>query len=130
MPSARSASPARRSTRSRPRPVPARSRQGSVSGVGAAAMRVRWDRVGRVALLLVLVGMVALYVDPARSYLSTWQQSRSEHARVQSLQREHVALLSQRRALNDPRTVEAQARALGMVRPGEHSYVVRGLPGG
>ena len=36
--------------------------------------RVRWDRMGRWALLAVLAVVLALYVQPALSYLSTWQE--------------------------------------------------------
>jgi cell division protein FtsB len=91
---------------------------------------VRWDRVGRVALLLLLAGVALAYVGPARSLLSTWQDSHAKQTQLHALEREHEALLSRAKSLRDPRTVEAQARRLGLVRPGERSYVVRGLPGG
>lgn len=95
---------------------------------GAAALRVRWDRVGRVALLVVLLLVALAYVGPARSLLSTWQTSNAKHAQLRDLQREHAALLRRVHQLRDPRTVQAEARRLGMVRPGEQSYVVQGLP--
>src|SRR3954470_359780 len=93
--------------------------------LGAAALRVRWDRVGRVALLLLLLLVALAYVGPARSLLSTWRESGAKQAQVQTLQREHDALLRRARALRDPRTVQTEARRLGMVEPGERSYVVR-----
>lgn len=96
---------------------------------GAAAMRVRWDRVGRVALLVLLVAVVGLYVQPARSYLSTWRDSNEKHAQLERLEREHDALVQRARELREPRTIETEARRLGMVRPGERPYVVSGLPG-
>ena len=40
------------------------------------AARIRWDRLGRIALLLVLLGVIALYVNPLRSYVSTWQEAK------------------------------------------------------
>jgi cell division protein FtsB len=97
--------------------------------LGAAALRVRWDRVGRVALLLVLLGVALAYVGPARSLLSTWRDSNAKQAQLQTLQHEHDVLVRRARALRDPRTVQAEARRLGMVKPGERSYVVRNLPG-
>lgn len=97
--------------------------------LGAAALRVRWDRVGRVALLVVLFLVVLAYVGPARSLVSTWRTSSAKQAQLHTLQREHQALLQRARALRDPRTVQAEARRLGMVRPGERSYVIQGLPG-
>jgi cell division protein FtsB len=91
-------------------------------------MRVRWDRVGRVALLLLLLFVALAYVGPARSLLSTWRDANAKQTQLQTLEREHEALLRRARDLRDPRTVQAEARRLGMVKPGERSYVVRGLP--
>ena len=34
----------------------------------AAACGIRWDRVSRVAMLFVLVGILILYVGPVRAY--------------------------------------------------------------
>lgn len=120
----------------RRRPEPRRTaprgplRPRAVPDVGAAALRVRWDRVGRVALLLSLVVVAALYIGPLTSWLSAWQESGQAQAKVQRLEREHRALLAQRRALDDPRVLAREARRLGMVLPGEIPYVVTGLPGG
>src|SRR5947209_7162253 len=97
-----------------------------VSRRAVLAERVRWDRVGRVALLVVLLGVVYLYIGPARSYVSAWRTSRAQHAEVQRLERENHALRARGRALHDPRVLEREARALGMVRPGEREFVLRG----
>jgi cell division protein FtsB len=99
------------------------------TALGAAALRVRWDRVGRIALLVLLLLVAVAYVGPARSLLSTWHDSNAKQAQVHTLEREHEALLRRARELRDPRTVEAEARRLGMVKPGERSYVVSNLPG-
>ncbi|HEV7772828.1 MAG TPA: septum formation initiator family protein [Conexibacter sp.] len=105
------------------------ARPPAATALGAAALRVRWDRVGRVALLVLLVGVAVAYVGPARSLLSTWHDSNAKQAQLQTLEREHDALLRRARELRDPRTVQSEARRLGMVKPGERSYVVRGLSG-
>lgn len=105
------------------------ARPPAATALGAAALRVRWDRVGRVALLVLLAGVALAYVGPARSLLSTWHESNAKQAQLQTLEREHDALLSRARELRDPRTVQSEARRLGMVKPGERSYVVRNLPG-
>jgi cell division protein FtsB len=107
----------------------ASARPPAATALGAAALRVRWDRVGRVALLVLLMGVALAYVGPARSLLSTWRDSNAKQAQLQTLEREHEALLRRARDLRDPRTVQAEARHLGMVKPGERSYVVRNLPG-
>lgn len=72
--------------------------------------------------------MALAYIGPARSLLSTWRESNARQAQVRQLQREHDALVQRARELRDPRTLQAEARRLGMVKPGERSYVVRGLP--
>ena len=90
--------------------------------------RIRWDRVGRVALLLVLVLLVYLYVGPVRSWWSTWQDSKAKHAQVERLERENERLRKRRAELNDPAALEREARRMGMVRPDERPFVVRGLP--
>ena len=92
-------------------------------------MRINWDRVGRVALLLSLVVVAGLYIEPLTSWVSAWQDSGRERAAVQRLERENRTLLARRHALDDPRVLAAEARRLGMVLPGEVPYVVTGLPG-
>ena len=92
------------------------------------AARVRWDRVGRIALLLVLVGVLALYVNPLASAWSTWQDARKRRAEVADLARENARLRARRAELRDPQALEREARRLGMVRLGERAFVVEGLP--
>jgi len=94
-----------------------------------ASSGIRWDRVARVALLGVLAFVVLLYVNPARTYVRTWQEAKIKRADVLELKRENRTLQARRRALNDPRVLEREARRLGMVRPGERPYAVEGLPG-
>jgi cell division protein FtsB len=112
--------------RSRPAPPPrARPRPRAIAG-GARA--IRWDRVGRVALLIVLFGVVSLYVGPSIHLVETWQEGKQRRAQAAELRRENQALRARRRALHDPRTLEREARRLGLVKPGERPYIVRGLP--
>jgi cell division protein FtsB len=92
--------------------------------------RVRWDRVGRAALLCVLVGIVALYVGPARSYWSARGEAKTKSAEVQRLEREHDRLQARRKALGEPETIQREARKLGYVLPGEKAYVIEDLPPG
>jgi cell division protein FtsB len=89
---------------------------------------VRWDRVGRLALLAVLAALVYLYVSAGFRMLSTWQQSRHDKAAVAVMERERRQLLHQREALSGQSALEEQARRLGMMRGGEQPYVVPGLP--
>ena len=90
--------------------------------------RIRWDRVGRVALLLVLLLIVYLYVGPVRSWWSTWQDSKAKQAAVTRLERDNAQLRARKAALQTPEALEREARRMGMVRPDERPFVVRGLP--
>ncbi len=96
--------------------------------MGEFSPRVRWDRVGRIALLFVGLLLIYLYINPLRTYFATWQEARTKRGEVAELQREHDALVRRQRALRRAGSVETEARRLGMVRRDERAYVVRGLP--
>jgi cell division protein FtsB len=110
-------SPARRSA---PRP---RQKPRAINGG-----RIRWDRISRLALLGVLVFLMFLFIGPARSYVSTWQKAKHERAVVADLKRQNADLRARRAALTHPAVLEREARQLGMTRPGEKVFVLRGLP--
>jgi len=92
------------------------------------APRVRWDRVGRIALLLVGLLLIYLYINPLRTYIATWQEAETKRAEVSELRREHDELVRRQRALSATSSIEVEARGLGMVKPDERAYIVRGLP--
>ncbi len=91
-------------------------------------MRLRWERIGRVALLVTLAVVVGLYIQRTLTYLSVRSQADQQLAIVHQLTRQNAKLIRQENALNNPATIEQAARALGMVRPGERPYAVSGLP--
>jgi cell division protein FtsB len=123
MPPGRTATAApRKQARTPPRPRPRRLSR------TAPLRRVRWDRVGRVGLLVVLAVVAGLYVQQALAYLSVRSQSQQQQAIVRDLERQNASLAAQQRTLRNPATVQREARALGMVRLGEHPYVITGLP--
>ena len=80
------------------------------------------------ALLAVLVVVAGLYVRQGLTYLAVRSQADQQSAIVRHLQKDNAALEARQRSLNDPATIERDARQLGMVRPGERPYVVTGLP--
>lgn len=130
MPSPRSTTaPARSRTQTSPRPGVRRTAPRRVAGPRRiAGARVRWERVGRVALLLVLFVVAGLYVQHALSYWSSRNQANVQATIVRNLTRDNARLIQEQRALRDPATIVLDARKLGMVRPGERPYVVTGLP--
>jgi hypothetical protein len=91
-------------------------------------VRIRWERVGRVALLVVLAIVVGLYVQQGLRVFSVHRQAEQQLQSVHQLQHANASLTKQERALNNPATIKSDARALGMVLPTERSYVVTGLP--
>ena len=104
-----------------------RDRARAERGPGTAA-RVRWDRLGGLALLLVGAALMYLYLSAGIRMLSTWRQAHYDSATVASLQREHGQLERRHETLRARSTVEEAARQLGMIKQGEQSYVVSGLP--
>ena len=91
-------------------------------------LRVRWDRVGRVGLLVVLAVVVGLYVQHTLSYFSTRAQADQQQAIVTSSRARTRSWPASSRSLNEPRRSSRDARALGMVRPSERPYVITGRP--
>ena len=89
--------------------------------------RVRWDRVGRVALVLVLFGVLVSYLNPVVNLLDAWRDSKAGEERLVELKQETASLEQQVRDASSPMTLEREARKLGMVKPGERAYVVRGF---
>ena len=69
------------------------------------------------------------YLGPATKYVRTLA-ARSSDARRRSgqLRDDNARLRRQAKVLKDPQQIELRARQLGMARPGERVYVVRGLP--
>jgi hypothetical protein len=90
--------------------------------------RLRWDRVGRIGLLLVLAAVAGLYVTHTIAFLKTKAQADAQLSIVHALIRANTRLEREQQALSSSAVIAAKARRLGMVRLGEHPYVVTGLP--
>jgi len=136
MPPARSAraprrdSAPRRDRASRRDAAPRRAPRGRPRVLSGGAAAIRWDRVSRVALLVVLVVLVFLYAGPAHSYWNTVREAKQRRAEVAQLKRENAKLRARQAALRGPTAMEREARRLGMVRPGERAYSLDHLPKG
>jgi cell division protein FtsB len=88
--------------------------------------RIRWDRLGRWALLGVFVFVLLLYIGPAARWVSTYRQAKQKRSEVAALHAQNRSLRSKEKALEAPSSLERQARRLGMVQAGEKLYVVEG----
>jgi cell division protein FtsB len=95
---------------------------------GRRASRVRWDKLGRVVLVIVLFAVLASYVSPVLNFVDAWQDSRAERTELQQLQREYSELRVRAATLDGPDAAERAARGLGMIAPGESSYAIKQGP--
>jgi cell division protein FtsB len=101
----------------RMRPAPRRG--------GRRASRVRWDKLGRVVLVIVLFAVLASYVSPMLNFVDAWKDSRAERTELQELKDENAQLRARAATLDGPDADERAARQLGMVAPGESSYAIK-----
>lgn len=90
---------------------------------------IRWDRVGRAALLLVLGVIVLLYISPVTHWLEQSETAERQRSELRQLEREREELRQRIADLRGPEAIEREARRLGMVREGERAIMVEGLPG-
>jgi len=93
------------------------------------AGRIRWDRVGRIALLAVLGVIVLLYVSPAKHWLEQSSTRDAQQEELSRLNAEKASLQRKVRAFSDTSSLEREARRLGMIKRGERAYVIVNPPG-
>ena len=89
---------------------------------------IRWDRVGRVALITTLGVIMLLYVSPALHWLEQTRTAGEQRSELSELTAKNRELKRRLRELRSPGALEREARRLGMVREGERSYVIEALP--
>jgi cell division protein FtsB len=80
---------------------------------------------------LLALGAIALgaflYWKPLHTYVRTKHELQQRQGQVSALQAEHVTLQQKiARAATDPELIR-QARRLGLVKPGERLFIVRGI---
>jgi hypothetical protein len=88
---------------------------------------VRWDRVGRIALTLVLALVLFSYLSPALNFFHTYRATTQAKAELRGLQHENDRLHVRVQSADDPAVLEREARRQGEVLPSERSYVI--IPG-
>jgi cell division protein FtsB len=90
--------------------------------------RINWDRLGRVILVIVLFAVFVSYLNPQANFVHTWRDSRASKEKLTELRQENTSLKRKSAALSNPAVLVRQARKQGMVRVGEHPYVIHDLP--
>jgi cell division protein FtsB len=93
------------------------------------ASRVNWDRVGRIALTLVLAAVLYSYLNPAIDFVKTYTATTAAKAKLHELQHESTKLHRRVQSADDPIVVDREARDQGLVAEGETPVVIRGLSG-
>jgi cell division protein FtsB len=86
---------------------------------------IRWDRVGRLALLATLGVILLLYISPAKHWVEQSRTAKAQKQELRTLNEENLTLKRRLRGLRNPATLESEARRLGMVKEGERSYVIK-----
>lgn len=94
---------------------------------GSRGSRIRWDRFGRVVLVLVLFVVLASYVGPSLHVFESWRESKGAEARLAELKAENAELTRKAKALESDAAVMAEARKLGLVGASEQAYVLDGI---
>ena len=85
---------------------------------------IRWERVGRLALLGVLGIIMVLYIPPVTHWFQQRSTAERSQQQLQELEAERARLRTRLRELSGPGAVEREARKLGMTRRDERPYVV------
>lgn len=102
------------------RPAPRRRGPGDPS-------RIKWDRVGRIALVLVLFAVAFSYLNPAIDLFKTYQGTTAAKAEFHELLRENKRLHRSVQSSDEPAVIQQTARRQGLVEEGETPFVLHGL---
>jgi hypothetical protein len=117
---------ARRAAPARRRPAARKVRPAARSG----SSRIKWDRVGRIALTVVLFAVFYSYLNPAINFFNTYTGTSAAKVKLHELLKENRQLHNRIQSSEDAVVVEHEARAQGMVAEGETPAVIRGDLGG
>jgi hypothetical protein len=116
----------RRSAPARRRPAARKRRPAARSGPS----RIQWDRVGRIALTVVLFAVLYSYLNPSIEFVKTYTGTTAAKAKRHDLLEQNRQLHNRIQSSEDPLVVQREARAQGMVAEGETPVVIRGNLGG
>ncbi len=106
--------------------MPQRERRGR--SARSASRRARRRRLGRLLPVIVLAVVAYFYYRPLSSWMHTRDSLRQRQTQVAALEREKQALeRAVTRATSLP-ALERRARRIGLVRPGEQLFIVKGIP--
>lgn len=115
-------------SRSAPRRRPAARKARPAARSGPS--RINWDRLGRIALTLVLAAVLYSYLNPAIDFVKAYTGTTAAKVKLHELMDENKGLHNRIQSSDDPLVVEREARAQGMVAEEESPAVIHGNLGG
>jgi hypothetical protein len=92
--------------------------------------RIKWDRIGRIALTVVLFAVLYSYLNPSIDFVKTYTGTTAAKAKLHVLLEQNQRLHQRVQSSEDPLVIQREARVQGMVAEGETPVVIRGDLGG
>ena len=83
---------------------------------------LRWLALGTLAVVALL------YYRPVKSYMETRSSVGQSQAEVRDLRARRDQLARRLADADTPEALERRARKLGLVRPGEQLFIIKGIP--
>ena len=120
------ASTAYAGSRAKRRPAARKRRPGARSGPS----RIKWDRVGRIVLTVVLFAVLYSYLHPSIDFVKTYSGTTQAKEKLHVLLKENRQLHNRIQSADDPLVIQREAREQGMVAEGEKPVVIGGNLGG
>jgi cell division protein FtsB len=84
-------------------------------------------RVGRLLGLTLIAAIAFAYVQPIRAYMAAQDDIAQHRAERSSLLHQQAGLRHRLALVETDAFVEREARRIGLIRPGEKAYVVKGI---
>lgn len=83
---------------------------------------LRWLALGTLAVVALL------YYRPVKSYMETRSSLEQTQAEVRDLRAKRDELARRLAEADTPQALEHRARKLGLVKPGEQLFIIKGIP--
>ena len=99
---------------------PARRRPAPRKNAGrSGAGRIQWDKLGRIALVLAVFGIGALYLGPAYNLATTYRETSAAKAEYHEVAAENLRLKKLAERARSEAVLRREARRQGMIVVGE-----------
>lgn len=107
---------------------PARRRPAPRKDAGKpGAGRIKWDRFGRIAFVVVCFALILSAIGPTYHLVKTYRQAGATKAELRLVQAENGLLERRVKHVRSDAILRREARRQGMIVPGEQAYVVNGI---